>query len=278
MSKKNASLKELVERFSQNDVIEEMEKEYQRVASVNIELSLINDNRYIQKVSITNEVMNRITKSISETGLWNPLVVRPVKNHYELILGRKRYYGAKKLRIDKVPCVIADVSDEETLLMLLADARDQKYGNVVEMAYIYKALSSQFGYRQSTLAQLSHESRSQVTNTMRLLNLPDDILTKLSKGKLTYGHAKAILSLSQDRMHEVVDLIEKDHLSVRDAEKLASKYKSDEDLATISQKLGLNSKILISEESHSLTFTFKTKKEKEAFKKIIEREYEEISK
>jgi ParB family chromosome partitioning protein len=246
-----------------------MEKEYQSVAAKNIPLALIDDNSFVKRVEIPPEVVDRIGKSISEKGLFNPLVVRPSGSHYELILGRKRYFGAKKAQLREVPAVIAEVSDEETLLMLLADTRDQREGNVVEMALVYGELAKRFDYSQSTLANLSHQSRSQVTNTMRILSLPDNVIAEISSGKLSYGHAKAIASLSDEEIEEVVRLIHEEALSVRQTEALAKSYSSVPPAAPTEadflKKEFAASSVLI--RKTSVTLSFKSEDEKNAFVK-----------
>lgn len=218
------SLNDLVKKFSENDVIARMEKEYQSQGGNNIPLSLIDDNSFVKKVKFSQNSIERISTGILERGLYNPLVVRPSGAHYELILGRKRYFGAKKARLSEVPCVIVEAGDEETLLMLLADNRDQREANAVEMALLYKALSERFSYSQSTLASLSHQSRSQVTNIMRLLSLPEKVLMEVSDGSLSYGHARAILSLSDEEIEKIVARIHEEKLSVRETEELSRQY------------------------------------------------------
>ncbi len=215
------SLNELVRKFSENDVIARMEKEYQSQGGNSVPLSLIDDNSFVKKVRLSPESIDRISKGITERGLFNPLVVRPSGSHYELILGRRRYFGAKKAGLSEVPCVKVEAGDEEMLLMLLADNRDQREANVVEMAILYKALVDRFSYTQSTLASLSHQSRSQVTNIMRLLSLPDKVLMEVSDGSLSYGHARAILSLSDDEIERITKRIHEENLSVRDTETLS---------------------------------------------------------
>ncbi len=215
------SLNELVKKFSENDVIARMEKEYQSQGGNSVPISLIDDNSYVKKVRLSAESIDRISKGIMERGLFNPLIVRPSGSHYELILGRRRYFGAKKAGLTEVPCVKVEAGDEEMLLMLLADNRDQREANVVEMAILYQALTERFSYTQSTLASLSHQSRSQVTNIMRLLSLPEKTLMEVSDGSLSYGHARAILSLSDEEIEKTVKRIHEENLSVRDTEMLA---------------------------------------------------------
>lgn len=262
------NLTELVRKFSKNDVIAEMEKEYQSLGSKQVPLSLIDDNSFVKKVSMPKEIIARFAEGIGEKGLYNPLIVRPVGSHYELILGRKRYFGAKKVGLDTVPCVIKDSGDEETLLMLLADTRDQREGNVVEMALLYEALSSRFSYSQSTLAKLSHQSRSQVTNIMRLLRLPDHVLSEVSLGKLSYGHARAIASLSDEEIESLLKKIHEDSLSVRETEQLARSYSLRLPEPSISTSDKLKSKsgarcVLI--KKTSVVYEFSSIEDKEAF-------------
>jgi ParB family transcriptional regulator, chromosome partitioning protein len=270
----NPSLSELVRKFSKNDVIAEMEKEYQRVAAKNVPLSLIDDNSFVKRVQIPAEILDRVAKSIKERGIFNPLVVRPSGSHYELILGRKRYFAAKLAGLKEVPAVIAEVGDEETLLMLLADTRDQREANVVEMALVYQALSEKFDYSQATLADLSHQSRSQVTNTMRILRLPDHVISEISAGLLSYGHAKAIASLSDEEVEEVVRLIHQEKLSVRQTEELAKQYSASlpqlepDRGELLKETLGAQSVIL---KKNGVSISFANETERDAFLAKLEK-------
>jgi ParB family chromosome partitioning protein len=261
------SLNELVKKFSKNDVIAEMEKEYQHSASKSIPLALIDDNRFVKKVVFPPSKMERFAATIAEKGLYNPLIVRSSGTHYELIIGRKRYFGAKRVHLKEVPCVIVDAGDEETLLMLLADTRDQREGNVVEMALLYEALSSRFHYSPLTLANLSHESRSQVANSMRILNLPDNVISEVCLGELSYGHARAMASLSQEEIEEVVKKIHQDNLSVREVEQLARQYNGapveKESNSTILEKQFKANSVL--NRKTSIVFSFASEDDKNAF-------------
>ena len=151
------SLNDLIEKFSQEDVIAVMEKEYQSAPAKLIPSSLIDDTPFIKEVVVPESTIDTFAAGLQEKGFYNPLVVRPKGDRYELILGRKRFLGAKKAGILSLPCAIVEVGDEEELLMLLADTRDQRDTNVVEMALICEALQRDFGYTQQTLAELSHQ-------------------------------------------------------------------------------------------------------------------------
>lgn len=256
--KTNPSLKELLTRYSQNDVIAEMEREYASISSKNLPLSSIDDNHVVKKVSFPKETVVALGESLKEKGFFSPLLVRPSGTHYELILGRKRFVGAKEAKIPYVPCVIKDISDEEMLLTLLADTRDQREGNVVEMALIFDALQDKYSYSQKTLGEVAHLSRSQVTNILRLLHLPDEVLREVMLGTLSYGHARAIASLSDKKIQDVVKKIHAEHLSVRDVEFLAKNIQEKEDkspsLERIKEKSGA-SKVNVKKKSVTLYFS-----------------------
>lgn len=249
-----ASLSELVSRFSKFDVIAEMEKEYQSFASKNLPLSFIDDNSYIKRVHFPKARLDSLGASIREKGVFSPLLVREKGSHYELILGRKRYFGAKAADLKTIPVIVSNLGDEEMLLVLLADTRDQRESNILEMAYIYNALSNKFQYSQQTLAKLSHESRSQVTNTMRLLSLPDPIIKEVSLGELSFGHARALLSLSEEEIISFAKKIHEEGLSVRETEELVRKTVGKEEKKPEVEKKGL-----------SLKLTFENEKELESF-------------
>lgn len=272
MSKKKTLLKndlnELVKKFSENDVIARMEKEYQCIGGNNLPLSLIDDNSFVKKVNLPKEAIERISEGILKQGLFNPLVVRPSGSHFELILGRKRYFGAKKVGLKEVPCIQVEAGDEETLLMLLADSRDQRESNVVEMALLFQALTDRFSYTQATLASLSHQSRSQVTNIMRLLSLPDKVLRELSDGQISYGHARAVLSCSDEEIENIIRRIHLEGLSVRETEDIVRQYSHhfpslEEDQISLLRKKTNASSIV--ERKRSLTLEFPDEEEKNAF-------------
>ena len=213
-------LSSLIQKFSQNDVIAEMEKEYANRPTSTISASQIDDSPFLKRAKIPERTVARFAKAIQERGIFAPLIVRPKLSHYELVLGRKRFHGGKRANIQEFPCVVRDISDEEVLLMLLADVRDQRDANVVEMALIFEKLATDYGYRQKTLAEISHQSRSQITNTLRILSLPFDVVDEVSLGLLSYGHAKAIASLPEDEIHALVKRTHEENLSVREVEKL----------------------------------------------------------
>lgn len=219
------NLSELIEKFSQNDIIAEMEKEYQSAPAKLVSLSSLDDNHFIADVKIADGIIEYFASALREKGIFNPLVVTPNGERFEVVLGRKRFLGAQRAGLVSLPCIIKEMGEEEELLTLLADNRDQRESNPIEMALICSALQNRFGYTQQTLASLSHQSRCQITNTMRLLRLSPSFQEEVSLGLLSYGHAKAIASLAPGDMERVVNKIHAEHLSVRETERFVANMK-----------------------------------------------------
>lgn len=257
--KENPSLSDLVKRFSKFDVIAEMEKEYQASASKSLPLSLIDDNSCVKRCRLPRQTLESLGNSIAKKGIFSPLLVRKKRSHYEVVLGRKRYFGAKAAHLSYVPVIIADIGDEEMLLTLLADTRDSRQSNILEMAYIYEALMSKFQYSPQTLAQLSHLSRSQVVNTVRLLNLPDPIIREVSLGELSYGHARALLPLSQELIMEASKEIHARKLSVRETEDFVRYLSLDE------KKASPEAEATYQKGERKLTLSFESDHERDLF-------------
>lgn len=223
----SSSLSELVNKFSQQNIIAEIEKRYQSAPAKLLPISLIDDNAFISKVKIPEKTQEYFASRLKEKGFYNPLVVRTKEDgHYEIILGRKRLFGARKAGMLSLPCAFAEVEDEETLLMLLADTRDQREANVIEMALVCKALKDKFHYTEATLAELSHQSRCQISNILRTLKLPENLQEQICLGELSYGHGRALASLNKEEATELGKRILKENLSVREAEAIAKSIKS----------------------------------------------------
>lgn len=265
----NISFSKLLKRFSNTDVIANMEKEYSHSKPFFINPKLIDDNIYLKKVKLNESLICESLSSIKEKGLNTPLLIRHKKDYYEIVLGRRRLIAAKKFNLELVPCLILDVDDEEMLLMLAADIRDSNNSNMAELSIVCNKLVNDYGYSQKDIAKLLHQSRSQVTNIIRLLNLPEEVLNDLSKRKLSFGHAKALLTLPDELIHDIVKDIYEHHLSVRQVEMRVYEIKNKSDNKKIAQDLHDYLKCDVKMSVKSLKFTFQNEKEKEQFINFI---------
>lgn len=231
-------LSKLLKRFSNTNVIANMEKEYQTISPRNIPTNLIDDNSFIRKAKINESKLLNDFSYLAEKGLKSPLIIRAKKDHYEIVLGRRRLLASKKFNLPSVPCVLIDAGDEETLLLMAADMRDSITRNMVEVSMICNLLKDKFGYSQKNIADFMHQSRAQITNIMRLLTLPDGVLIDVSTGKLSFGHAKAIITLPDQIISEIVAKIYREKLSVRDTEKIIFEYKHGIDYSQEEMRIG----------------------------------------
>ncbi len=259
---------ELFKHYCKIGVIENIEKNLLKTPSVRISLTMVDDNPFIKNAEISPAIIETFTEAVSHKCVFAPLIVRKKGNRYELLCGRKRLYAAKRLKYWDVPAWIINVEDEEALLMILSDIRDQKDSSVIEFAYVFKALFEDYSYPQADIATISHQSRSQVTNTMRLLKLPESIIQMVSRDELSYGHARAIEPLDEKSKFLAVTLIKDEHLSVRDTEALVKKLqdspasfeKSDEDI--LKEKFDAS---FIHINKNNVFFSFDSEEERNAF-------------
>jgi ParB family transcriptional regulator, chromosome partitioning protein len=166
--------------------------------------------------------LDELSASIRDKGLLQPLVVRRAgEGRYQLIAGERRLRAAQRAGLDRVPIVIRDAGDSEALELALVENLQRENLNPVEEARAYQRLADEFGLAQEEIAQRVGKSRSAVTNSMRLLQLPPDILAQLVSGALSAGHARSLLALPSTHAQAAVarDVIAR-RLSVRDTETL----------------------------------------------------------
>ncbi|HMM00376.1 MAG TPA: ParB/RepB/Spo0J family partition protein [Bacilli bacterium] len=217
------NLSRLVKKYAQSDVIHSMEREYKSAPAFYIDTDLIDDNSFLKKLPMRVTTISALASSFENGDIIEPLVLRPKGKRYEVVMGRKRLLAAQKVKLSHLPAIVKEYTDEEVLLVLLAIARDEHDVNPIEQALIASYLVSMFGYTQSAIATLTHQSRPQVTNIMRLLKLPEPIMDEVSLGNLSYGHARALCGVSEDRRLDVYEQIKNNHLTVRQTEDLINK-------------------------------------------------------
>jgi ParB family chromosome partitioning protein len=165
--------------------------------------------------------IDELTASIREKGLLQPLVVRRTGDgRYQLIAGERRLRAAKRAGLTRVPVMVREADDGESLELALIENLQREDLNPVEEARAYERLSQEFGLGQEDIAQRVGKSRSAVSNSMRLLQLPSDILAELSSGGLSAGHARSLLALPGHAQAAAARDVIRKRLSVRDTEKL----------------------------------------------------------
>lgn len=166
--------------------------------------------------------LNELSESIREHGVLQPLLVRKKGSKYEIIAGERRYQASKLADLTEVPVIIKDVDDQEMLALALIENLQRSDLNPLEEAKGYRQLIDASGMTQDALSKAVSKSRSAITNSLRLLDLPEAVQQMIFEGKLTAGHARAILAVPyEDARIKLAERVVNEGLSVRATEHLA---------------------------------------------------------
>ena len=191
--------------------------------SVRLSINEIEPNRDQPRKIFEEQALAELSASIKEHGVLQPLLVRPMADgSYRLVAGERRYRAARMAGVTEVPVTIREMTDEEESIFALIENLHREDLNAIEEAQGIKTLIDTFGFTQEEAAQKVGKSRAAVTNSLRLLNLPEDISALVRDGKISMGHARALLSFEDTaEASRVAQLVVKDGISVRDVERLA---------------------------------------------------------
>jgi len=194
--------------------------------------------------------LEELAQSIAQRGLIQPIVVRPHGTGYQIVAGERRWRAAQRARLHEVPVIVRDFDDTQTLEVALVENIQRQDLNAIEEAEAYQRLIADFGHTQDALGKLVHKSRSHIANLLRLLELPRQVQERVLHGKLTMGHARALIGAPD--VEALADKVVDRGLSVRDTEKLVRASKPaqrdsehrgdgagrDPDLAALEHQLG----------------------------------------
>ena len=164
-----------------------------------------------------------LTDSIKEKGVLQPIVVRPVAGHYEIVIGERRWRAAGRAELTDIPCIIRELSDQDALECAIIENLQRDDLSAIETAHAYKRLLDQADYTQGDVAKKLGISAVAVTNTLRLLNLPPRVQTLIDEGELTAGQARSLIGLPEAEMF--ADLIVREQLSARQVEEMVRLHK-----------------------------------------------------
>jgi ParB family chromosome partitioning protein len=186
-----------------------------------IPISAIRPNAYQPRRTFSEAAIRELAASIREVGILQPLVIRPVEGGFELIAGERRLRAAREAGLERVPVLIREAADNESMELALVENLQRQDLNPIETANAYQALMEGFGLTKEQLALRMGKSRAAVTNTLRLNQLPQHVRRLVEEGQLSEGHARALLGLgSADRMLGLAERIVTERLSVRRTEEL----------------------------------------------------------
>lgn len=196
--------------------------------SLTVRISEIEPNRRQPRKDFDENALAELADSIREHGIIQPLLVRRLDNGgYQLVAGERRWRAARMIGLDEVPVVIREMTESEVMELGLIENLQREDLNPLEEAAGYQELMTTYGMTQEQVAKRVGKSRSAVANTLRVLNLPEQVRPLVTGGQLSMGHAKALLALEDTQeLIKLAQLAADKGLSVRETERLAAKLKA----------------------------------------------------
>ena len=192
-------------------------------SAVTLKISEIEPNRSQPRHDFNEESLRELADSIAAHGVLQPLLVRPLpEGGYQLVAGERRWRASRMAGLFEVPVIIRELSDSETMQISMIENLQRENLNPVEEAMGYKTLIDEFEFTQDEISKSVGKSRPVIANALRLLKLPKEILDMLSEGKITTGHARALISIedSSEQLRIAEQIVAND-LTVRDIERIA---------------------------------------------------------
>lgn len=196
-------------------------------SSVTLNISELEPNRNQPRREFDEESLNSLAESIKQHGLIQPILVRPILGGgYMIVAGERRYRACQIAGVTEIPVVIRELTDKETMEIALIENLQRENLNPIEEAKGYRSLMDDYGLTQEQVSNVIGKSRPAVANSLRLLNLPDEVSVMVEQGKLSSGHARALLSFENEaEMIRVANDIALSDMSVRQIEKIAQQTK-----------------------------------------------------
>jgi ParB family chromosome partitioning protein len=192
-----------------------------------VPVGLLRPGRYQPRRRFDDESLQPLIESIREKGVLQPILVRPhpaEENHYEIVAGERRWRAAQRLRLHEVPIIVREIADREALELGLVENIQRADLTPLEEAEGYRRLIDEFGHTQEALAKAVGKSRSHIANMLRLLALPETVKAMLHDGRLSAGHARALIAAADPAA--LAEEVAGRNLSVRDAERLAQQKRA----------------------------------------------------
>ena len=203
------------------------------VSNSKLSLSEIIPNRYQPRKNFDEESLNDLSNSIKERGVIQPIIVRKSKQEntkYEIIAGERRWLAARRAGLHDIPVIITDIDDLKSLEFAIVENVQRHDLNPLEEALGYKRLIDEFSYDQEKVSKFIGKSRSYITNSLRLLSLPEEVLNFVKNKKITAGHAKILVGLSNAKF--IANKIIEKKLSVRQTENFVKIFKKKPSLTS----------------------------------------------
>lgn len=192
--------------------------------AVMLKIADIEPNREQPRKNFDEAALEELADSIRQYGVLQPLLVKPVDHHYEIIAGERRWRAAKMAEVKELPVIIRDDGKEKIMEISLIENLQREDLNAIEEAQAYQRLLTEFGYRQEDLADKLSRSRTAITNRLRLLKLTEKVQSMVQEGMITEGHARALIPIENpDLQFQTAMTVMDNNLSVRETEKLVKR-------------------------------------------------------
>ena len=192
-----------------------------------VQISDLQRNKYQPRLKFDQKKLEELSNSIKENGVIQPIAVRPNKyenGKYEIIAGERRWLASQMAGLNEIPVVIFDIGNEKSLEIAILENVQRQDLNVIEEAKGYKRLVKEFGYEHEKISKIMGKSRSHISNTLRLLSLPKDVISLVEDGILTAGQARPLIGMPN--ASEIAENISKKKISARQVENLINSQKS----------------------------------------------------
>ncbi len=198
-------------------------------STVTLKISEIEPNKSQPRREFDEAALTELAESISQHGVLQPLLVRPIADGgYQIVAGERRWRASRMAGLTEVPVVIRELTDKETMEFALIENLQREDLTPVEEAMGFRQLIEEYSMSQEQLSKIVGKSRPAIANALRLLNLPEDILSLVSKGKISAGHARTLLSLrSYDDIMKCAEICVEQEITVRELERMVKKLNAD---------------------------------------------------
>lgn len=203
------------------DILEDIENGKDQRSQLMIPVSEIRPNPYQPRKIFNKEALEELSLSIQQHGVFTPILVKKSISGYELITGERRWRASKMANLEEIPAIVVDFDDQQMMEVALLENVQREDLNVIEEAKAYEQLIQRLNYTQEQLAHRIGKSREHITNTLRLLRLPEEVQEKVTSKQLSMGHARALLGLKDEELiKKIAKQAIQQGLSVRKVEQL----------------------------------------------------------
>tara|TARA_B100001029_G_scaffold166748_1_gene159391 strand:+ start:519 stop:1364 length:846 start_codon:yes stop_codon:yes gene_type:complete len=234
----------------------ENKSESKKSSTNKVPIADIQRSKYQPRIIFDDEKLIELSSSIKENGVIQPIAVRPNKyepGKYEIVAGERRWLASQKAGLNEVPVIVLDIDDQKSLEIAIVENVQRQDLNPIEEAKGYQRLTKEFGYDHEKISKFMSKSRSHISNTLRLLSLPEDVIGLIEEGSLTAGQARPLIGMPN--ASEVAENIVKKKVAARDVESMARQKREKNSQKTldpniafvkneIESKLGLNIEII----------------------------------